>query len=144
MNNHFSGVFLFRKYMFTTVTTKWKPVLIINHYITATITCSLSRSVTRALIRGGGGVYSYILPDEFLLKSVFLLKSIVFKLISKEISRADQAFMNIPPPPPINVLVTPLSNKDFNFSTNIKFLLMDTWIPFDDITHLIQFILVLC
>ena len=40
-------------------------------------------AVARALIWGGGG-YSYIrvLPDEFLLKSV------VFKFISKEISRA--------------------------------------------------------
>ncbi len=43
---------------------------------------SISRAVARALI--GGGVYSYIrvMPDGFLLKSV------VFKLISKEISRA--------------------------------------------------------
>ncbi len=41
------------------------------------------RAVARALIGGGGGVYSYIrvMPDGFLLKSV------VFKLISKEISR---------------------------------------------------------
>ena len=48
-----------------------------------TILCMLSesRAVPRALI--GGGVYSYIrvMPDGFLLKSV------VFKLISKEISR---------------------------------------------------------
>ncbi len=47
---------------------------------------------------GGGGVYSYIcvMPDEFLLKSV------VFKLISKDISRAEHEYMNIhsPPPPP--------------------------------------------
>ena len=87
------------------------------------MTCSLSRGVTRALI---GGVYSYIrvLPEEFLLKSV------VFKFISKEISRADHEHMNIqhppphPPPPPINALVRPLSlssNKDFTFSTNIQF-----------------------
>ena len=42
-----------------------------------------ARGVTRALI----GEYSYIrvLPDEFLLKSV------VFKFISKEISRAEHA-----------------------------------------------------
>ena len=43
------------------------------------------RAVARALIGGGGeGVYSYIrvMPDGFLLKSV------VFKLISKEIRRA--------------------------------------------------------
>ncbi len=66
--------------------------------------------VTRALIGGGegrgGGVYSYILvlPDEFLLKSV------VFKFISKEISRAEHEYINIhpPPPPPIHALVTPL------------------------------------
>ncbi len=42
---------------------------------------------------GGGGVDSYTcaLPDEFLLKSV------VFKFISKEISRAEHENMNIPP-----------------------------------------------
>ncbi len=58
---------------------------------------SLPRGVTRALIGGGGGgVYSYIrvLPDECLLKSV------VFKLISKEISRAEHEYMNIHPLPP--------------------------------------------
>ena len=61
------------------------------------------RAVARALI-GGGGVYSYIrvMPDEFLLKSV------VFKLISKEISRAEHEYMNIHPPPPINALATSL------------------------------------
>ncbi len=62
---------------------------------------------SRALIGGlgGGGVYSYIrvTPDGFLLKSV------VFKLISKEISRAEHEYMNIhPPPPPINALATAL------------------------------------
>ncbi len=38
----------------------------------------------------------------------FLLKSVVFKLISKEISRAEHEYMNIhpPPPPPINALGT--------------------------------------
>ena len=63
------------------------------------------RGVTRALIWGGGGrgVYSYIrvLPDGF------LLKSIVFNFISKEIRRAEHEYMNMPPPP-INALVTPL------------------------------------
>ena len=56
----------------------------------------IARAVARALIGGGGGVYSYIrvTPDEFLLKSV------VFKLISKEISRAEHEYMNIHPPPP--------------------------------------------
>ncbi len=47
--------------------------------------CTHIRAVARTLIGGGGGgVYSYIrvMPDGFLLKSV------VFKLISKEISRA--------------------------------------------------------
>ena len=64
--------------------------------------------VTRALIGvnwGGGGVYSYIrvLPDEFLLKSV------VSKFISKEISRAEHEYeYTTPPPPRINALVTPL------------------------------------
>ena len=53
------------------------------------------RAVARALIEGGGGVYSYIrvMPDGFLLKSV------VFKLILKEISLAEHEYMNILPPP---------------------------------------------
>ena len=44
---------------------------------------------------GGGGVYSYIrvLPDGFLLKSV------VFNIISKEICRAEHKYMNIHPTP---------------------------------------------
>ncbi len=55
----------------------------------------LLRAETRAFIGGGGGEYSYIrvLPDEF------LLKSIVFKFISKETSRVEHEYMNIPPPP---------------------------------------------
>ena len=63
-----------------------------------------NRAVARALIGGGGGVYSYIrvMPDEFLFKSV------VFKLMSKEISRAEHEYMNIHPPPPINALATAL------------------------------------
>ncbi len=65
----------------------------------------MTRGATRALIWGGGGVYSYIrvLPDEFLLKSV------VFKFISKEISRAENEYMNTAPPSPtpINALATP-------------------------------------
>ena len=44
------------------------------------------------------------MPDEFLLKSV------VFKLISKEISWAEHEYMNIHPPPPlINALATALN-----------------------------------
>ena len=52
----------------------------------------VNRAVARALI-GGGGVYSYIrvLPDEFLLKSV------VFKFISKEISPTEHECMKIHP-----------------------------------------------
>ena len=52
----------------------------------------LLRAVARALLNWEGGVYSYIrvMPDGFLLKSV------VFKLISKEISRAEPEYMNIP------------------------------------------------
>ena len=38
----------------------------------------------------------------------FLLKSDVFKLISKEISRAEHEYMNIHPPP-INALATALA-----------------------------------
>ncbi len=54
----------------------------------------VDRGITTALMGGGGGggvKYSYIrvLPDEFLLKSV------VFKFISKEISRAEHEYMNI-------------------------------------------------
>ena len=67
--------------------------------------CSLIKD--RALIGGGGGEYSYIriLPNKFLLKSV------VFKFISKEISWVEDKYMNIhtpPPPPQINTLVSAL------------------------------------
>ena len=56
------------------------------------------RAVTKALIwGGGGGGYSYIRvqPDEFLLKSVFILQ-----LISKEIRRGEREYMNICTPLP--------------------------------------------
>ena len=43
---------------------------------------------------GGRGVYIRVLPDKFLLRSV------VFKFISKEISLAEHEYMNIHPPPP--------------------------------------------
>ena len=43
----------------------------------------------------------------------FLLKSVVFKLISKEISRAEHEYMNIHPPPPINALATALCRPAF-------------------------------
>ena len=52
-----------------------------------------ARGETRALIGGGGGgEYSYIrvLPNEFLLKSV------VFKFISKEISQAEHEYISPP------------------------------------------------
>ena len=63
------------------------------------------RAVTKALIGGGGGAYSYIrvLPDEFLLKS-----TVMTNWFSKEIRRAEREYMNIYPPPPINALVTAL------------------------------------
>ena len=56
-------------------------------------------------------VYSYIrvIPDEFLLRSV------VFKLISKKISWAEHEYMNTPPPP-INTLATVLLS-DFSAAT---------------------------
>ncbi len=47
---------------------------------------------TRALIGGGRGVNIHIFA--------FLLKSIVFKFISKETSREEHKYMNIHPPPP--------------------------------------------
>ena len=60
------------------------------------IRCTRIRAVARALIGGGGGgVYIRVMPNGFLLKSV------VFKLISKEISPAYHEYMNIHPPPPL-------------------------------------------
>ncbi len=63
-------------------------------------------SLTCTSVAGAAYIMSYIhvLPDEFLLRSV------VFKFISKEISRAEHEYMNIPPPPPlpINALATAL------------------------------------
>ena len=52
-------------------------------------------------------IHIRVMPDKFLLKSV------VFKLISKEISWAVHEYMNIhlPPPPPINALATALQQK---------------------------------
>ena len=68
-------------------------------YCTSVENSLILRGVTRALIReggGGGGEYSYIrvLSDEFLLKSV------VFKFFSKEVSRAEHEYMNIHTPLP--------------------------------------------
>ncbi len=60
----------------------WNLVVVILNYFML----GKHRAVARALLGGGGeGVYSYIrvLCDEFLLKSV------VFKFISKENSRAE-------------------------------------------------------
>ena len=67
---------------------------------------ALYRAETKALIEGGGGVYSYIriLPDEFLLKSV---------VITVDFKRNSAGRMRIyeyaPPPPPINALVSALA-----------------------------------
>jgi hypothetical protein len=70
-----------------------------------------SRGVTRSLI-GRGGVYSYIgvLPDKFLLKSV------VCKFVSKEISRAEHKYMNIHSPPPISYNYHDCWNHGSNFT----------------------------
>ena len=54
------------------------------------------RGVARALIGGRCTVIDSCFADGFLLKSV------VFKLFSKEISRAEHEYMNTPPPPPPN------------------------------------------
>ena len=57
---------------------------IIYHVFTVDICIQLSRAETRALIGGGGGGgYSYIR----ILLVEFLLKSVAFRFISKEISR---------------------------------------------------------
>ena len=62
------------------------------------------KAVTKALIGGGGGVYSYIrvLPDEFLLKSVVI--TVDFKRNSLGRTR----IYEYAPPPPINALVSAL------------------------------------
>ena len=62
------------------------------------------RAETKALIGGGGGVYSYIrvLPDEFLLKSVVI--TVDFK---RNLSGRTRIY-EYAPPPPINALVSSL------------------------------------
>ena len=52
--------------------------------------------MSKALIGGGGGAYSYIrvLPDEFLLKSTVMTTDF------KEFRRVEREYMNVPPPPP--------------------------------------------
>ncbi len=87
-----------------------------HELLTGVYTVTVS-AVTRALIGGGGGINSYIrdMPDEF------LLKSIVFKLISKEITRAEHDYMKIhppPPPPPINALATALMTVSYLSNKN--------------------------
>ena len=79
------------------------------------------RGVTKALIEGGGGggrEYSCIcvLPNELLLKSV------VFKSISKEISRAEHEYEYIPPPPLIVLrpLVLRMKFQRFNLKATTK------------------------
>ncbi len=88
---------------------EWKPAFTLRMHAPTT------RAIARALIGGGGGgVYSYIrvMPDGFLLKSV------VFKFISKEISRAEHKYMNIHPP--INTLATALpTTKIICYVSNI-------------------------
>ena len=70
-----------------------------------------NRGETRALIGegGGGGEYSYflVLPDKFLLKSVVI--KVNFKRNSSDRTRLIYQYT---PPPPINVLVSPLLSND--------------------------------
>ena len=56
----------------------------------------LNRTVTGALIGGGGGVYSYIRfqPDEFLLKSTPMTTDFKRNLLDRK-----RIYMNIHPPP---------------------------------------------
>ena len=60
----------------------------------------LARAVTKALIGGGGGAYSYIrvLPDKFLLKSVVI--TVDFKRNS---SGRTQIYEYAPPPPQLTL-----------------------------------------
>ena len=58
--------------------------------------------VTRALIGGGGGCM-------FIYSCSARLISFEKQRNSKEIRRAEHEYMIIPPPPPINALVTPLT-----------------------------------
>ena len=60
------------------------------------------RAVARAVIGGGGGIFVY---SCYARRISF--EKVVFKLISKEISRAEHEYMNTPPPP-INALATAL------------------------------------
>ena len=65
----------------------------------------VDRAVTTALIGGGGGgEYSYIrvLPDEVLLKSTLMTTD--FK---RNLSGRTRIYEYLPPPPPINAIVTP-------------------------------------
>ena len=66
----------------------------------------IGRAVTKALIGGGGGAYSYIcvLPDEFLLKSTVMTTD--FKRNSSDRTRIYE--YSPLPPPPFDALVTVL------------------------------------
>ena len=76
----------------------------------------MARAVTKALIGGGGGVYSYIrvLPDEFLLKSVVITDD--FKRNSSGRTR----IYEYAPPPLINALVTALSMAAQTIKSNLN------------------------
>ena len=63
---------------------------------------STVRAVARTLIWGVGGCI-------FIYSGYARLTSFEINLISKETSRAEPEYMNIHPPPPINVLATALS-----------------------------------
>ena len=65
--------------------------------------CSFSiRAVARTLMGGGGG------GCIFVYSSYARLTSFEINFISKDTSRAEPEYMNIHPPPPINVLATAL------------------------------------
>ncbi len=67
---------------------------------------------------GRGCIFIYSCYTRLVMPDEFLLKSVVFRLISKEISRAEHEYINIhppphpppphPPPTPINALATAL------------------------------------
>ena len=65
-----------------------------------------NRGETRALIGEGGGEYFLVLPDKFLLKSVVI--KVNFKRNSSDRTR----IYEYTPPPPNNVLVSPLLGND--------------------------------
>ncbi len=83
----------------------FKTMLHIGYAVLQTV----HRGVTRALIGGGGGGGVYV---HIFVFCPFLLKSVIFKCILKEISRAEREYMNIPP----------LPNKHSSYATDCTML----------------------